>query len=58
LKILRTAREVALESDVVVTGLPKPPHVRDVFHGKDGLLAGMEKGGLIARLIIGVTNSI
>ena len=28
IKIARTAREVAQESDVIVTGLPKPPHVR------------------------------
>ena len=43
-QILGSAREVAAESDVVVTGLPKPPDVRRVFEGADGLLAGMDKG--------------
>ena len=43
-QILRSAREVAAESDVVVTGLPKPPDVRRVFEGADGLLAGMAEG--------------
>ena len=29
---------------MVVTGLPKPPDVRRVFEGADGLLAGMAEG--------------
>ena len=29
---------------MVVTGLPKPPDVRRVFEGADGLLAGMAGG--------------
>ena len=43
-QILRSAREVAAECDVVVTGLPKPPDVRRVFEGAEGLLAGMAEG--------------
>ena len=27
-----------------ITGLPKPPHVKEMFSGPDGLLAGMESG--------------
>jgi len=37
-------REVAECSDVVITGLPKPPHVKQMFEGDDGLLAGMSEG--------------
>jgi len=29
------------ESDVIISGLPKPPHVKEMFDGPDGLLAGM-----------------
>merc|ERR1712215_317175 len=43
-KVVSTPREVADISDVVVTGLPKPPHVREMFYGTDGLLAGMGPG--------------
>ena len=31
-------------SDVIVTALPKPPHVKAMFEGPDGLLAGMGEG--------------
>ena len=53
---MSTPREVAEISDVIVTGtyfvfhncfvsgLPKPPHVKQVFDGPDGLLAGMDPG--------------
>jgi len=44
IKVVSTPKEVAEMSDVIVTGLPKPPHVKQVFDGPDGLLAGMSKG--------------
>jgi len=44
IKVVNTAREVASNSDVIVSGLPKPPHVKEMFDGKDGLLAGMDEG--------------
>lgn len=43
-QVLATAAEVAQLCDVVVTGLPKPHHVLEVFSGPNGLLAGLEKG--------------
>jgi len=43
-KVVKSPAEVAQLSDVIVTGLPKPPHVKQVFEGPDGLLAGLEKG--------------
>ena len=59
--MLKTPREVAEESDVIISGkiyrnpgkmtgtlrssgLPKPPHVKEMFSGSDGLLAGMCDG--------------
>jgi len=44
IKVVNTAAEVAQLCDVVVTGLPKPPDVKKVFHGPNGLLAGLDSG--------------
>merc|ERR1719402_1662082 len=44
IQVASTPKEVADVSDVIVTGLPKPPHVKEVFDGPTGLLAGMEEG--------------
>jgi len=44
IKVVSTPKEVADVSDVIVTGLPKPPHVKQVFEGPNGLLAGMGPG--------------
>ena len=35
---------MAAECDVLVSGLPKPPDVRRVFEGADGILAGAREG--------------
>lgn len=43
---MKTSREVAENSDIVVTGLPKPPDVKDCFEGPDGLLAGLSKNSV------------
>jgi len=43
-KVVQTPAEVAQLSNVIVTGLPKPPHVKTVFEGADGLLAGLDEG--------------
>ena len=45
-EVKKTAREVAEATDVVITGLPKPPNVKDAFNGPDGMLAGMKKGSV------------
>merc|ERR1712227_155933 len=42
--VVDSAKEVAERSDVIVTGLPKPPHVKAMFEGDSGLLAGMGEG--------------
>ena len=43
-RIAGSPREVALESDAVVTCLPSPLAVREVVAGPEGLLAGLRKG--------------
>lgn len=40
-----TAAEVAEQSDVVITMLPAPQHVRQVMMGEHGVLAGIRAGG-------------
>jgi len=44
IKVVDTPAEVAMFSDVIVSGLPKPPHVKQMFEGPGGLLAGMGEG--------------
>ncbi|XP_023325846.1 3-hydroxyisobutyrate dehydrogenase, mitochondrial [Eurytemora carolleeae] len=43
-KVVGSPAEVAQLSDVVVSGLPKPHHVKEVFEGSSGLLAGLKQG--------------
>ena len=40
-------KEVGAASDVVVTMLPEPQHVRQVVLGADGIAAGMKAGGVV-----------
>lgn len=42
-----SAREVAEESDIVITMLPASPDVEAVFRGNDGVLAGAREGLLL-----------
>ena len=44
LKVSSSPAEVVEETDVVFTALPMPPHVKAVFEGDSGLLAGMGEG--------------
>lgn len=44
IKVVDSPKEVAQLSDVVVTGLPKPSHVKEMFYGDSGLLKGMSQG--------------
>ncbi len=43
-------REVAEQSDVVVTMLPDSPEVREVVAGEDGVLEGIEEGSLLVDM--------
>ena len=42
--VAATPREVAAASDLVITMLPNPPHVREVALGADGLIEGAHEG--------------
>jgi len=44
--VMGTAREVAETADIVVSGLPKPPHVLAAATGPDGILEGLQHGGI------------
>ena len=39
-----SAREVAEESEIVITSLPAPPHVEAAVYGPEGVLAGLRPG--------------
>ncbi len=43
-------REVAEQSDIVVTMLPDSPEVREVVAGEDGVLDGIEEGSLLVDM--------
>jgi 2-hydroxy-3-oxopropionate reductase len=45
-----TPREVAEQSDVIVTMLPDSPQVEEVLAGEDGVLEGVEDGDLIVDM--------
>lgn len=44
------AREVAQGSEIVMTMLPNSPHVEAAMTGPDGILAGLQAGGVIIDL--------
>jgi 2-hydroxy-3-oxopropionate reductase len=45
-----TPREVAEQSDVIITMLPDSPQVEEVLAGEDGVLEGVEDGALIVDM--------
>jgi 3-hydroxyisobutyrate dehydrogenase len=45
--VVKTAKEVAAASDVVVTCLPNSPEVEEVLFSEDGLMAGAKPGLII-----------
>jgi 2-hydroxy-3-oxopropionate reductase len=45
--VAATPREVAQNSDVVITMLPDSPQVREVVAGEDGVLEGISEGALL-----------
>ncbi len=46
-KAAKSAREVGEASEVVVTMLPEPQHVRGVILGPNGVAEGLKKGGVV-----------
>ncbi|MBD0357078.1 MAG: NAD(P)-binding domain-containing protein, partial [Rubrobacter sp.] len=49
-RVAGSPKEVAEESDVVITMLPGPPEVRAVIAGEGGLLEGVREGTLLADM--------
>jgi 3-hydroxyisobutyrate dehydrogenase len=40
----KSAKDAAAKAELVITMLPSSPHVKSVYFGKDGVLAGVAKG--------------
>jgi 2-hydroxy-3-oxopropionate reductase len=49
-EVARSPREVAENSETIVTMLPDSPDVRDVVVGEDGVLAGIKEGALLVDM--------
>jgi len=49
-QLAESPREVANNSDVVITMLPGPPEVEEVFLGEDGLIEGAGTGALLVDM--------
>jgi 2-hydroxy-3-oxopropionate reductase len=49
-KVAANPKEVAQNSDVIVTMLPDSPDVRDVVTGEDGVLAGIKERSLLVDM--------
>jgi 2-hydroxy-3-oxopropionate reductase len=49
-EVARSPREVAENSETIVTMLPDSPDVRDVVVREDGVLAGIKEGGLLVDM--------
>ena len=49
-KAAATPREVGAASEIVVTMLPEPQHVDQVVLGKDGVIEGLRKGGIVIEM--------
>ena len=49
-KPLPTAKEVAAVSDVIITMLPKSPHVKEVVLGKGGVIEGAKPNSIVVDM--------
>lgn len=49
-KAAANPREVGAASDIVVTMLPEPQHVEECVTGKDGVVEGLRKGGIVIEM--------
>ena len=43
----KSCRDVAEKTDVVITMVPAPPHVREAILGKEGVIEGAQKGSIV-----------
>ncbi len=49
-EVVGSPKEVAEQSDIIITMLPDSPQVEEVLTGKDGVLAGIKEGALIVDM--------
>ncbi|MGI9048153.1 MAG: 2-hydroxy-3-oxopropionate reductase [Rubrobacteraceae bacterium] len=49
-EVAGSPKEVAEQSDIIITMLPDSPQVEEVLTGKDGVLAGIKEGALIVDM--------
>ena len=49
-KAANSNKEVAAQSDVIITMLPNSPHVKEAVLGKDGVLDGARKGAILVDM--------
>ena len=49
-KAAASNKEVAAQSDVIITMLPNSPHVKEAVLGKDGVLEGARKGTILVDM--------
>jgi 2-hydroxy-3-oxopropionate reductase len=49
-KAVATPKEVAQQTDIIVTMLPNSPHVKEVVLGENGVLEGAKKGAIVADM--------
>lgn len=49
-KSAATAKEVAAQSDIIITMLPNSPHVKAVVLGENGVIEGAKKGAILADM--------
>jgi 2-hydroxy-3-oxopropionate reductase len=49
-RVAQTPKEVAEQSDIIITMLPDSPQVEEVLAGEDGVLEGVKEGALIVDM--------
>ncbi|XER15158.1 2-hydroxy-3-oxopropionate reductase [Sporomusa aerivorans] len=49
-KAAATPKEVAQQTDIIITMLPNSPHVKEVVLGEHGIIEGAKKGAIVADM--------
>lgn len=49
-KAVATPKEVAQQTDIIITMLPNSPHVKTVVLGENGVIEGAKKGAIVADM--------
>lgn len=45
-----TPKEVAAQSDIIITMLPNSPHVKEVVLGENGVIEGVKQGAVVVDM--------